>query len=515
MSEAENQSDEQAFVSPLRRFLAKQYPYTLTRFLLLRLLALVYLVAFLIAFFQIVPLVGEHGLLPANAFLNHWIHQTGGKLEAFRRLPTLFVFLGASDTTLRAFAGTGALLSLAVLLGATNAFLQLALFLLYMSIVRVGQIFYGYGWEIQLLETGFLSIFLCPIRAIRPFASAPPVVTILLFRWLIVRIMLGAGLIKIRGDACWTDLSCLAYHYETQPNPSPTSVLFHHLPKALLSFGVFFNHVVELVAPFFAFWPRKARIAAGILFIGFQLTLIASGNLSFLNWLTIIPAIACFDDECLLWLVPKSLRARIPAPRESTKAQTIAASLYAAIVAILSIGPVSNLLSKKQVMNTSFEPLGLVNTYGAFGSVDRERYEIILSGTASESPDEEATWLEYEFPCKPGDIQRRPCLITPYHYRLDWQMWFAAKSRIERQPWLIHLVDKILRGDNSAKPLLAHDPFPDKPPRFLRAQLYRYRFAPIGDKAHWERELVGEYMRPVAEGDKGIEQLLRAYKLRE
>lgn len=507
---------EAAFSSPLRRFFAQKHRYALTRFFLLRLLGLVYFVAFLVALDQLVPLVGERGLLPAATFLEQVTRASGGKLEAFRRLPSLFVFWGATDGMLKAASALGAGLSLAVLFGATNALLQLALVVLYMSIARVGQIFYGYGWEIQLLETGILSIFLCPVRSIRPFTSAPPVTTIVLFRWLIARIMLGAGLIKLRGDPCWRDLTCLVYHYETQPVPSPTSLLFHHFPQSVHAFGVLFNHLVELVAPFFAFGPRKARLVAGALFIGFQLTLIASGNLSFLNWLTIIPAIACFDDEFLCKLLPARFRPMVVTEEKSSRVHSLAASVYAVIVGILSVGPVSNLLSSRQVMNTSFEPLGLVNTYGAFGSVDRERFEVILEGTADETPDENAVWLAYELPCKPGDVARRPCVITPYHYRLDWQMWFAAKSRVERQPWFLNLVQKLLRGEPGVKKLLGKDPFPDKPPRFLRANLYRYRFVRLGEgkNAYWERELVGEYMRPVGDGDPDLSRLLEAYGLR-
>jgi hypothetical protein len=164
-------------------------------------------------------------------------------------------------------------------------------------------------------------------------------------------------------------------------------------------------------------------------------------------------------------------------------------------------------------MNTSFDPLGLVNTYGAFGSVGRERHEVILEGTDSAAPDERAVWQEYELPCKPGDVHRRPCFITPYHYRLDWQIWFAAMSRYERQPWLVHFVAKLLRGDRGARSLLARDPFPDRPPRYIRAELYRYEFTRIGDGsgAWWRRTRVREYMPPVSASDPGLRRFLAAH----
>jgi hypothetical protein len=503
--------------SPLRRFLGPRRGYVLTRFFLLRLLGLVYFFAFVSAHRQIGPLVGPDGLLPADVFLDNVVRASGSRLDAFRRLPTLLVWLGAGDGVLSLVTALGAGLSLVVLLGATNAIAQFCLWALYLSVARVGQIFYGYGWEIQLLETGFLAIFLCPLTSIRPFSGPPPVVSMVLFRWLIVRIMLGAGLIKLRGDPCWRDLTCLVYHYETQPIPSPLSPLLHALPRAMHTAGAVFNHFVELVAPFFAFGPRKARIVAGAAFVLFQVALIASGNLSFLNWLTIVPALACFDDDALARILPARLLRWFEGkpPGDPSRAHVIAASVFAAVVALLSIQPAANLLSRRQIMNTSFDPLGLVNTYGAFGAVDRERFEVILEGTADESPHDGARWLEYDLPCKPGDPQRRPCLLGPYHHRLDWQMWFAAKSRIEDEPWFARLVHQILQGKQGPRRFFSKNPFPDEPPRYVRALLYRYRFARPGEGkgAWWERELVGEWMRPVAAGDQALKSMLEAYGL--
>jgi hypothetical protein len=169
------------------------------------------------------------------------------------------------------------------------------------------------------------------------------------------------------------------------------------------------------------------------------------------------------------------------------------------VIGLLSLGPTVNLLSPRQRMNASFDPFGLVNTYGAFGSVGRVRHEVVLEGTSSPLPDERAVWREYEFPCKPGDVRRAPCLVTPYHYRLDWQLWFAALSDFEREPWIVHLAYKLLRGDRAIAPLLARDPFPEQPPRYVRALLYRYRFAPLDERGvYWRRELAGEYLRPLS-----------------
>ncbi|EYF03151.1 lipase maturation factor family protein [Chondromyces apiculatus] len=490
--------------------------YALTRFLILRLLGLVYFVAFASAATQVGPLLGPDGLLPAVGFLDRVVAATGSRGEAFTLLPTLFLWITPTDAALRGWCWVGALLSLVALGGATNAILQLALWGMYLSLVKVGQLFYGYGWEIQLLETGFLAIFLCPVRSISPRGVAPPpAVVIWLFRWLIVRIMLGAGLIKLRGDPCWRDLTCLVYHYETQPVPSPLSWLLHQAPRGVHQVGVLFNHLVELVAPFFAFGPRRARLVAGGLFVVFQGTLILSGNLSFLNWLTLVPALACFDDAALARLFPERLRGLVGVldaeGRAPSRHHRFAAVALAVVVAGLSVEPVANLVSTRQVMNTSFNALSLVNTYGAFGSVGKERFEVVLEGTAGAPDDPEARWLPYELPCKPGDVARRPCLITPWHYRVDWQIWFAAQSVVDRQPWLVHLVAKLLEGDRGVKRLLAHDPFPDTPPRAIRVALYRYEFTRWGEPGFWRRTYLGEYLRPLRRGDPDLTRFLEAH----
>src|SRR5262245_22968242 len=260
---------------------AREEPgYWLTRFLVLRLLGLVYLVAFLCLADQLLPLLGSRGLLPIPLFLRQVAEEAGSASAGFRQVPTLF-WLDDSDRFLQAAAWSGVVLSIPVLLGFANGLLMAVLWALYMSFVHVGQDWYSYGWEIQLLETGFLAIFLCPLASWRPFPGqrAAPLV-IGLFRWLIFRIMLGAGLIKLRGDSCWRDLTCLDYHYETQPNPNPLSRLLHFAPHWFSATGVLFNHLTEVVMPWLMLLGRLATRLAGAFFVWFQLFLIASGNLS-------------------------------------------------------------------------------------------------------------------------------------------------------------------------------------------------------------------------------------------
>src|SRR5213595_2488230 len=322
--------------------------YWLTRFVILRLLGFVYAVAFLVAAQQLVPLIGERGLTPATHFLNAIQTQLGLRMDGVMQVPTLFWF-GISDSGLSIFAWVGFGLSLVVLGGYANAILLAVLWAMYMSIIHVGQIWYGYGWETQLLETGFLSIFLCPLLDARPFPKCrPPLLVIWLFRWLGFRIMIGAGLIKLRGDPCWRDLTCLYYHYETQPIPSPISRYLHFLPHSLLKLETAWNHFVELVVPWFSFGPRQVRHVAGVLLVTFQIFLVISGNLSFLNYLTIVPFLACFDDTFLCHFLPKLLVRRAErAAQESEPSRinnTIAIAL-SILVVYLSAAPVLNLVS--------------------------------------------------------------------------------------------------------------------------------------------------------------------------
>lgn len=474
--------------------------FALTRFVLLRLLGLIYLCAFLVFVQQGLPLVGEHGLLPARSYLQG---------TTFWEAPTLFR-LGVSDGAMMAVGWLGVLLSTLVLLGCTNAVVMAALWLLYLSVDHIGQVFWSFGWENQLLETGFLAIFLCPLTSLTPFPKAPaPIAVLFLFRWLAFRIFLGAGLIKLRGDPCWKDLTCLDYHFETQPVPSPLTPFFHFLPDWAHKGGVVFNHAAELVAPFGFFGPRAVRHTAGLVAIAFQLTLIASGNLAFLNWLTIVPLIACLDDGLLQHVFPQRLTAplALAEQRESSLAHRWVVGFLTALIAILSLQVVDNLVSPKQRMNRSFDPLSLVNTYGAFGTVGRERDELVIEG----SDDGGASWRTYELPCKPTDPNRRPCWMSPYHFRLDWQIWFAAMSGVDDEPWMVHLVWKLLHGDAGALSLLDGNPFPSKPPEIIRVRLFRYRLNRYGVPAWWTREERGDWLPPLTKDSPELKEFLEAY----
>lgn len=484
--------------------------YWHTRALVLRGLGFIYAVAFLSLFRQFDGLLGSHGLLPIRWFIGDVRRALGA--EAYLRLPTLY-YVASSDAVLKGACLVGLVLSLAAVAGYANALVFGALWALYISFVHVGQIFYGYGWELLTLEAGFLAIFLAPPWALRLYgASPPPEPVVWLYRWLLFRVMFGAGLIKVRGDPCWLALTCLADHYETQPNPSPLSYYFHAMPMWFHKSGTAFNHFVELVVPFGLFGPRRLRHAAGALIVIFQTILILSGNLSFLNWLTIVVALSAFDDSFYGRFLPKGVtdNARAAAARAvQSRARRTTVTLLAVVVALLSIVPTVNLISPEQRMNASFDPFDLVNTYGAFGSVDHERHEVVIEGTRDDVLSGDALWAEYEFPCKPGDPRRAPCLITPYHYRLDWQMWFAGHADSAHDGWFFRLVYDLLRENRAVTALLAKDPFDGRAPRYVRALLYRYSFAHGRRGVWWNRELIGEYLRPVSADDPELLTLLR------
>jgi Lipase maturation factor len=462
--------------------------YWYSRFLFERALALAYLVAFLVAVNQFVPLLGEHGLEPVPRFVS---------FAPFRASPSLF-FAFPTDTAFKVAAWVGVALSLLAFSAAPAragslpvALVWAAMWVLYLSFVNVGQTFYGFGWETLLLEAGFLTIF--------SGGSASEASRLLswLYRWLLFRVMFGAGLIKLRGDTCWRDLSCLDYYFETQPMPNPLSWYFHWLPRSVLHSGVVVNHIAEIAVPFGYFLPQPFAGTAGILTILFQLILIVSGNLSWLNWLTIVLAIPTIPDRWLAWL-----RVAPPAVLHEPTILRFAVYGLAAVVALLSVAPVTNMLSPNQVMNTSFEPLHIVNTYGAFGSITRERNEVVIEGTLDAQPDEASEWREYEFKGKPGSLARRPPQVAPYHLRLDWLMWFAALSSPGEQPWFRPFIASLLAGDANTLSLMRTNPFPDRPPRAIRAVYYRYRFTTPEERRQtgrwWNRERLGIYFGPAS-----------------
>ncbi len=457
--------------------------YGFARFAIERGIGAIYLIAFIVAARQFPALAGERGLEPAPGAL---------AATSFRQTPSIFHWR-YSDRLLLIVTAIGIGLSGAVVVGLPQAgplpitmLTWFVLWALYTSIVNIGGTFYRFGWETLLLEAGFLAIFL------GNDAIAPPWPVILAFRWLAFRVEFGAGLIKLRGDPCWRDLTCMEFHHETQPLPNPLSWFFHHLPRPLHRIEAGGNFVAQLILPWGLFLPQPFASAAAILLVVSQLYLVLSGNYAWLNWITIVITLSA---------IAGSLGAAGPPFGSSPAWFTIAVVLLAIVVVTLSWFPVRNLASSRQAMNASFDPFRLVNTYGAFGSVGRARYEVILEGTLDEEPGPDSEWREYEFPAKPGTPSRLPPQVAPYHVRLDWLLWFLPLSPAYAGQWFMRLIGRLLEGDRPTLGLVRRNPFADRPPTWIRARLFRYRFTSWRQLretgAWWERADAGEFVPPV------------------
>jgi hypothetical protein len=500
-------------IDRLRAWMGMPRRYTLTRWLILRLLGLVYVFAFVGLLRQGPALWGSHGLTPTAPYLE----ALAANGQGFWDLPSV-LWWGASDGAMTAWAYAGLALSLALLGGYANSISLVLLWIIYGSFVRTGQLWFSFGWEIQILETTLLAAVLAHPWDPRPLAAPPPSpVAMVLVRWLVFRIMFGAGMIKLRGDACWTELTCLDYHFETQPIPNPLSAFFHDLPRPILVAGVGLNHVVEIILPFCVFGPRKLRLVAGVGMVLFQGILVLSGNLAFLNWLTLVPILACFDDDFLLRLVPRRPRAWLDArsaqPRRHSRIAKWLLGAICVVVAYKSLPVIENLVAPdrgRQAMNRSYDRLALVNTYGAFGSVGKTRDELVVEGTRDADP-ATATWHAYELPCKPGDLARRPCFLGPYHRRLDWLIWFAAMSEKPRDPWVVHFVYKLLVGDATIRTQLAHDPFDGDPPTYVRIRRFTYHLQSITADTWWTRDNEQLWLAPVALDDPDMLEALARF----
>ncbi|HLK43521.1 MAG TPA: lipase maturation factor family protein, partial [Thermoleophilia bacterium] len=428
--------------------------YWLGRLLFTRALGVIFAIAFMNALLQFRALLGEHGLTPIPAFAG----STG-----FRHAPSIFQWR-YSDRFFAGCACVGLLLSVMTVAGVTESLpigawmaVWAVIWVIYLSMVNVGQRWYSFGWESLLLEAGFLAIFVGP-ASVRPTG-----LSLILLRWLLFRVEFGAGLIKLRGDACWRNLTCLNYHHETQPMPNPLSWWFHHLPPALHRVEVLANHATQLVVIFLIFAPQPVASIAAAIIVVTQAYLMLSGNFAWLNALTLTLALPVFSGGA----IHRVLRITPGASHQAPVWFEVIVVAAAAVIVWLSWWPARNLLARRQRMNASFNQLHLVNTYGAFGSVTRERYEVVLQGTADADPGPDAVWLDYEFKGKPGDPRRRPPQVAPYHLRLDWLMWFAALSPRYADGWFVQLVDKLLDNDPRIVRLLRVNPFGDAPPAYL------------------------------------------------
>ncbi len=459
----------------------------LARWLFLRALGLIYLIAFVSFGMQASGLIGSQGVLPVSEFLPYvrqYYHAA-----AYWMVPT-FLWINAGDIFLKTLWIAGAGFALLLLAGVNQRFPRLVLYLLYLSLVAGGQIFMGFQWDALLLETGFLAIFL----------SDAPLMT-WLYRWLLFRLMLLSGAVKLlSGDPTWREFRALQYHYQTQPLPTPLAWYAQQLPAWFqhLSVGVMF--AIELGAPFLLLLPRRPRAIAALAIAFLQLCILLTGNYTFFNLLTLALCLFLLDDAMLARLVPARFRARIEQSMRRRADFPWRKPLMAALAVFVLVTGASQLLAEffhadpapLAAVERVISPFELVNRYGLFAVMTTRRMEIVIQGS-----NDGQNWQDYEFKYKPGDVYRRPPMIEPLQPRLDWQMWFAALGNYQENPWVLNLMVRLMQQKQPVVRLLARDPFPQTPPHFMRALLYEYRFTTLAERratgAWWSRELRGAY----------------------
>jgi hypothetical protein len=431
----------------------------------LRVLGLVYFVAFVSFGIQAQGLIGRRGILPFGEYLKA-AHQGLGA-AAYWNVPTL-LWLYPTDTALKALWLTGCLWALIAVFGRWQRAAMAVCLVLWLSLCSVGQDFYSFQWDILLSEVGFLAIFAAEVR-----------VRIWLFRWLLFRLMFFSGAVKLgSGDAAWRDFTALTYHYYTQPLPTPLAWYMQQLPAWFQKASAGFLFAVELLVPFLFFAPKRFRHVAAWLTIMLQILILLTGNYTFFNFLTI---------ALCMWLFIE--------PDENYRASKGVTIGLAAVIVVLS-GLTCLQLFSISVGNTilrAADPLRIVNSYGLFAIMTTAREEIEVQGS-----NDGVTWKAYEFPYKPGNPYRRPPIVAPYQPRLDWQMWFAALGSYRENQWFVDFMLRLLQGEPSVLHLLSYNPFPKAPPKYVRAITYSYTFTHFGERAWWNRVETGTYLPVVS-----------------
>jgi len=482
---------------------------TLTCWLFLRLLGLVFLIAFVSLWTQIIGLVGGRGILPARDFLQT-VSEHYGPIR-YWLLPTL-AWLGAGDGSLHVLCAAGALLSLLLMLGIAPVVSLAGSWFVYLSLANVCEDFLWFQWDSLLLETGFLALFIAPWRWwSRPRSDPPPARAALrLMRWLLFRLMLSSAAVKLMsGDPTWRHLTALDYHYETQCLPPWTAWYAHHLPSWFQKVSVVMMFAIEGIAPFFIVFPRRIRFAAAGAMVGLQGLILITGNYGFFNLLTLALLFLVVDDGAL----PRRWWLTIPSQgTERGRWPVVVVRAAVAVLFVLSLVPTFRALQwptawlgPVPAIYRIVAPLRAVDSYGLFAVMTTRRPEIIVEGSA-----DGVAWRPYEFRYKPGGVTRRPAFVTPHMPRLDWQMWFAALGDVRREPWFLSFCKRLLEGSPPVLDLLARNPFPEGPPHFVRATVYDYHFTDAATRrrtgAWWRREYRGPYcpVLTLVDGQLGV-----------
>ncbi len=484
--------------------------YRLVRWCFLRALGLVYFFAFVSLGTQVGGLIGHDGILSADQYISAVRQQCdlrGIGLERFHLLPT-FCWFNRSDAFLNFQCVAGIVFSLGLILGLAPVPCLALLWLLYLSLVVVSRDFLGFQWDCLLLETGFLAIFFAPLQLWpRPSREFPPSrLFVWLLRLLLFKLMFSSGCVKLlSGDPNWRNLTALTFHYHTQPLPPWTAWYADQSPLWFQKVSCAVTLGIEIGAPFLIFLPRRLRFVGASLLAGLQVLILLTGNYAFFNWLTLALCWLLLDDFVLAkifprrWIVARGEPAGFRWPRPLLVAVAAVVLAGSSFTLAITLGCRSPLLTPLAWVAGQMEPFRSVNNYGLFAVMTTQRNEIVVEGS-----NDGVTWLPYQFKYKPGDINRRPAFVAPFQPRLDWQMWFAALGSYQQNPWFENFCARLLEGSPEVIALLAQNPFPDHPPRFVRAELYQYQFTDSATRratgAWWRRELIGEYMPPVSLG---------------
>ena len=492
------------FFSTVTRWLwgthTERTTFYLSRWLFLRGLGCIYLIAFLSLWVQIHGLIGSNGILPAEQYLAAVRQQIG--TEGYYLLPTLF-WLNPSDACLHFLCAGGVVLSLILIAGFLPTATLIGLWMFYLSLVTVGQAFLSFQWDVLLLEIGFLAIFFAPLRIRDAFTrvSETSGAFLWLLRWLLFRLMFASGFVKLASDAVWRDLTALNFHYETQPLPTWFGWYAHQLPEWLHKVSVIGMFAVELVIPFLIFAPRRLRTVGCIGLSGLQVLILLTGNYCFFNLLTIALCLLLIDDVTWKGLLSKRFMPRFQSAEDSPhRYRRVCIAAVAMLLFVLSgVRFGGQLFRDVQFPDLAWmRPFRSVNTYGLFADMTESRPEIIVEGS-----NDRITWETYRFRWKPGELTTAPKWVAPHQPRLDWQMWFAAlRGSYRNTPWFPHFIGGLLQGKPEVLQLLAENPFPDTPPRYIRATLYDYHFTDIATKRSegtwWYRERKGLYCPAVS-----------------
>ncbi len=469
----------------------------------LRSLGVVYLIAFVSLWVQVDGLIGANGIVPINQILPAAHDQVGAR--AYWLLPTLCWF-NSSNAFLHFLCGGGAVVSLLLIVGIAPVLSLIALFVFYLSLTIAGQTFLSFQWDILLLETGFLSIFFAPWQwwpRSAPAAINKP--ALFLLKFLLFKLLLMSGMVKLTsGDDCWWNLTALDYHYWSQPLPTVFAWWADQHPEWFKKFSVAFCLVVEIIIPFFIWAPRRPRLIAAGLIIFLQIAIAITGNYCFFNLLTIALCLLLIDDA--VWRRRRG-DLQIDGGTRIVVSQTFGQRLstYAAVAVLIITLPINAWLiftafkpdadwpRPLAIIYSRLESFRIVNGYGLFRVMTKDRGEIVIEGSA-----DGIIFDPYEFKWKPGDVMRAPGWCAPHQPRLDWQMWFAALGTPRDNPWFVRTMISLLRGKRDVERLFAHNPFPDAPPRYIRAMFYRYRFTTAEEHrqtgAWWKRQELREYL---------------------